>query len=52
MTVLSVGMIPVTEDLSAEEADDAVGIALSVWGITPAKAKKIVSRDLGLTLIK
>jgi len=44
--------VHVTEDLSAEEADDAIGIALSVWGITPAKAKKILSRDLGLSLIK
>ena len=44
--------VHVTEDLSPEEADAAVAIALSVWGITPAKAKKVISRDLGLTLIK
>jgi len=38
--------------LSPEQADAALGIGLSVWGISDAKAKKLVSRDLGLTLVK
>jgi len=35
------------DELSPEEADIAFGIGLSVWGITPAKATKLLSRDLG-----
>ena len=34
------------EEISAEEADVALGIGLSVWGISEAKAKKIISRPL------
>jgi len=34
------------EEISPEEADVALGIGLSVWGITEAKAKKIISRPL------
>ena len=34
------------EEISPEEADVAFGIGLSVWGISEAKAKKIVSRPL------
>lgn len=41
----------VTESLSPAEADIALGIGLSVWGITEAKAKKLVSRPLRLTSI-
>jgi AcrR family transcriptional regulator len=41
----------VTETLSPVEADVALGIGLSVWGITEAKAKKLVSRPLGLSSI-
>jgi hypothetical protein len=36
----------VTETISPEEADVAFGIGLSVWGISEAKAKKIISRPL------
>jgi len=36
----------VTERITPEEADVAFGIGLSVWGITEAKAKKIISRPL------
>jgi AcrR family transcriptional regulator len=36
----------VTETMSPEEADVAFGIGLSVWGISEAKAKKIISRPL------
>ena len=42
--------VHVTEELSPEQADDALCIALSVWGVTPAKAKKIVSRPVVLPL--
>jgi len=34
------------ESISPEEADVALGIGLSVWGISEAKAKKIISRPL------
>jgi AcrR family transcriptional regulator len=36
----------VTEELSPSEAEVAFGIGLSVWGISEAKAKKLVSRPL------
>ncbi len=36
----------VSEEISPEEADVALGIGLSVWGITEARAKKIISRPL------
>jgi hypothetical protein len=38
--------VHVEEELSPEEADLAYGIGLSVWGISEAKAKKIISRPL------
>lgn len=34
------------EEISPDEADVAFGIGLSVWGISEAKAKKIISRPL------
>ena len=42
----------VTEELSPEEANVAFGIGLSVWGVSEARAKKIVSRPLGLAAIQ
>jgi hypothetical protein len=42
----------VTEELSPEEANVAYGIGLSVWGIGEAKAKKLISRPLGLAAVK
>jgi len=36
----------VTEELTPEEANVAFGIGLSVWGISEAKAKKLISRPL------
>jgi len=47
-----VSSVHVTETLSPAEADVALGIGLSVWGISEAKAKKIVSRPLKLALVK
>ena len=41
-----------TERISPEEADVAFGIGLSVWGISEAKAKKIISRPLVFPLQK
>lgn len=40
----------VTEKFTAEEADAALGIGLSVWGITEAKAKKLISRPIAVSL--
>ena len=54
-TSLYVGLLKsvfVTEELSPEEANVAYGIGLSVWGVSEAKAKKIVSRPLGLAAVK
>jgi hypothetical protein len=46
-----VSSVHVTETLSPVEADVAMGIGLSVWGISEAKAKKIISRPLRLSSI-
>ena len=54
-TSLYVGLLKsvfVTEELSPEEANVAFGIGLSVWGVSEAKAKKIISRPLGLAAVK
>lgn len=42
----------VYEELTPEEANVAFGIGLSVWGITEAKAKKIISRPLSFPPVK
>ena len=39
-------------ELTPEEANVAFGIGLSVWGITEAKAKKIISRPLSFPPVK
>jgi AcrR family transcriptional regulator len=54
-TSLYIGLLKsvfVTEELSPEEANHAYGIGLSVWGVSEAKAKKIISRPLGLAAVK
>jgi AcrR family transcriptional regulator len=38
--------VHVTEDLSPTQAEESLGLALSVWGISEAKAKKLMSRPL------
>jgi hypothetical protein len=43
--------VHVTETLSPAEADVALGIQLSLWGISEAKAKKLISRPLRLSSI-
>ena len=40
------------EQMSVEEADISYGIGLSVWGISEAKAKKIISRPLVFSPVK
>jgi hypothetical protein len=42
----------VYEELTPEQANVAFGIGLSVWGITDAKAKKIISRPLAFPPVK
>jgi len=44
--------VHVTETLSPAEADVALAIGLSVWGISEAKAKKLISRPLKLALVE
>jgi AcrR family transcriptional regulator len=41
-----------TQELSPSEADVALGIGLSVWGISEAKAKKLISRPLEFAPVK
>jgi len=41
--------VHVTETLSPAEADVAMAIGMSLWGISEAKAKKLISRPLGLS---
>jgi len=47
-----VSSVHVTEALSPAEADVAMGIGLSVWGISEAKAKKLISRPLKFALVE
>ena len=42
----------VTEELTPAEAEEALRIGLSVWGISEAKAKKIISRPLEFPPVK
>jgi len=42
----------VTEELTSSEAEVALGIGLSVWGISEAKAKKLISRPLIYTPVE
>ena len=38
--------VHLTEELSPTQAEESFGIALSIWGISEAKAKKLISRPL------
>lgn len=38
--------VHLTGELSPTQAEESLGIALSIWGITDAKAKKLMSRPL------
>jgi AcrR family transcriptional regulator len=38
--------VHVTDELSPTQADESLGLALSIWGISEAKAKKLISRKL------
>ena len=44
--------VHVTEELAPSEAEVAMGIALSIWGVSEAKAKKIMSRPLVFAPVK
>jgi AcrR family transcriptional regulator len=43
--------VHVTEVLTPDEADIGLGIALSIWGISEAKAKKLISLPLSIPAI-
>jgi hypothetical protein len=36
----------VTEELSPTQAEESLGLALSIWGVSEVKAKKLMSRPL------
>jgi AcrR family transcriptional regulator len=38
--------VHVTGEISPTQADESLGLALSIWGLSEAKAKKLVSRPL------
>jgi len=38
--------VHVTQELSPTQAEESLGLALSIWGISEAKAKKLISRPL------
>jgi AcrR family transcriptional regulator len=42
----------VTEILTPSEADAGLALALSVWGISEAKAKKLTSASLGFSVVE
>jgi AcrR family transcriptional regulator len=44
--------VHLTEDISPTEAEKALGIALSIWGISETKAKKLISRPLVFAPVK
>jgi len=44
--------VHVTETLTPAQADAGLAIALTVWGTSEAKAKKITSGPLGLSVVK
>jgi len=38
--------VHVTQEISPTQAEESLGLALSIWGISEAKAKKLMSRPL------
>jgi AcrR family transcriptional regulator len=44
--------VHLTEELSPTQAEESLGIALSIWGISDAKAKKLISRPLVFASVK
>jgi AcrR family transcriptional regulator len=44
--------VHLTEELSPTQAEESLGIALSIWGISEAKAKKLISRPLVFAPVK
>lgn len=44
--------VHVTEEISPTQAEESLGIALSIWGVSGAKAKKLMSRPLVFAPVK
>ena len=44
--------VHLTEEISPTQAEESLGIALSIWGISEAKAKKLISRPLVFAPVK
>ena len=44
--------VHLTEEISPTQAEESLGIALSIWGISEAKAKKLMSRPLVFAPVK
>jgi AcrR family transcriptional regulator len=44
--------VHLAEELSPTQAEESLGIALSIWGISEAKAKKLMSRPLVFAPVK
>lgn len=44
--------VHLTEELSPTQAEESLGIALSIWGVSEAKAKKLMSRPLVFAPVK
>ena len=44
--------VHLTEEISPTEAEDSLGIALSIWGVSEAKAKKLMARPLVFAPVK
>ena len=44
--------VHLTEELSPTQAEESLGIALSIWGVSEAKAKKLISRPLVFAPVK
>ena len=44
--------VHLTEEISPTQAEESLGIALSIWGVSEAKAKKLISRPLVFAPVK
>jgi AcrR family transcriptional regulator len=44
--------VHLAEELSPTQAEESLGIALSIWGVSEAKAKKLISRPLVFAPVK
>ena len=44
--------VHLTEELSPTQAEESLGIALAIWGVSEAKAKKLISQPLVFAPVK